>query len=96
MDETVKRLAPLLNEPDLDKNVDEAACKTAPPRELTMATNQDIMMSDDITNNQVKDKVSKKGLGKNSYASMQNAVGNNSMLSQVIGIIIGSPEFQRK
>ena len=96
LDETVKRLTPLLNDPDLDKKVDEAAGKTAPQRDLTMATNQDIKMSDDMLNNQVKDKVSKKGLGKNSYASMQNAVGNNSMLSQVIGIIIGSPEFQRK
>lgn len=96
LDETVKRLTPLLNDPDLDKKVDEAAGKTAPPQQAGMQTNQDAMMSDDITEKKVKDKVNKKGLGRNSYASMQSAVGTNNMLSQVIGIIIGSPEFQRK
>ncbi len=96
LDETVKRLTPLLNDPDLDKKVDEAAGKAAPPQQVAMETNQDAMMSDDITEKKSKDKVNKKGLGRNSYASMQSSVGNNSMLSQVIGIIIGSPEFQRK
>jgi uncharacterized protein (DUF1800 family) len=96
LEETVKRLTPLLNDPDLDKKVDEAAGKTSPPSQVNMETNQDAMMNDDITGKKVNDKVNKKGLGKNSYASMQSAVGNNNMLSQVIGIIIGSPEFQRK
>ena len=100
LEETVKRLTPLLNDPDLDKKVDEAAGKTAPPQQAGMETNQDAMMSADITEKKVKDKVSikdgKKGLDRNSYASMQSAVGTNNMLSQVIGIIIGSPEFQRK
>ncbi len=95
LDETVKRLTPLLNDPDLDRKVDEAAGKTAPPQQANMAP--DVPMNEDMLQGKgAKDKVSKKGLSRNSYASMQSAIGNNSMLSQVIGIIIGSPEFQRK
>ncbi|WP_315822835.1 hypothetical protein [Paraflavitalea speifideaquila] len=37
-----------------------------------------------------------KNPNKNNYASLPMAKGNNTMLSQVVGIIIGSPEFQRK
>jgi uncharacterized protein (DUF1800 family) len=95
LDETVKRLTPLLNDPELDRKVDEAAGKTAPPQQPNI--DQDMTMKEDMLQGKgVKDKVSKKGLSRNSYAAIQGAVGNNSMLSQVVGIIIGSPEFQRK
>ncbi|HYC29392.1 MAG TPA: hypothetical protein VEB42_11255, partial [Chitinophagaceae bacterium] len=33
---------------------------------------------------------------KNKEPQLQMAKGNNSMLGQVVGIIIGSPEFQRR
>jgi hypothetical protein len=34
--------------------------------------------------------------GRNGYMAVQNNQGNNSMLSQVVGVIIGSPEYQRR
>lgn len=97
LNETVKRLTPLLNDPDLEKKIDEAAGKNAPPQQA-MVTNEDAMMTDDIPEGKkTKEPSFKKGLGKNnSLAAMQTTTGSNTMMSQVVGIIIGSPEFQRK
>ena len=49
-------------------------------------------MEDGVGNNGKK---GLKGLKKGNN-TIQTVPGNNSMLSQVVGIIIGSPEFQRK
>jgi len=99
LDATIKRLTPLLNDPNLVKKVDEAAGKNAPPVEAnSIAQGDDMMMAADG----VKGKGPKGKLGKKNndmtVAQMQStyAVGNNTMLSQVVGIIIGSPEYQRK
>lgn len=75
--ETVKRLKPMLNDPDLVSKVESAATKTAPSPAM-----------DPIGD--VKKGVEKKP---NKIAI---ATGTNSMLAQVVGVIIGSPEFQRK
>ncbi len=96
LDETIKRLTPLLNNPDLEKKIDEAAGKTASSQQANIGMNEDAMVIEDATNKKINDKIGKKGLGKSSFASMTNAVGNNSTFAQVIGIIIGSPEFQKK
>ncbi|MNU07209.1 hypothetical protein D3C72_2526970 [compost metagenome] len=40
-------------------------------------------------------KVANKGYGKKAN-KIAYAAGNNTMLAQVVGVIIGSPEFQRK
>jgi uncharacterized protein (DUF1800 family) len=99
LDETVKRLTPLLNDPNLVKKVDDAAGKTAAPQQANAMQSNDMTMKDDVMlNNKNEGKVRlNKGGGKNdSLAALQGAQGNNSMLSQVVGIIIGSPEFQRK
>jgi uncharacterized protein (DUF1800 family) len=96
LSETIKRLTPMLNDPDLVKKVDEAAGKTVVPEQPGMIKNENTIM---IENDPKTDKVAgkpAKGLGKNSLSNMQYATGNNSVLSQVVGIIIGSPEFQRK
>lgn len=90
LDETIKRLTPMLNDPELAQKIDEAADKTAPPQPV-MNTNTDaMMMEDNATPGQ-----GKKGNGKNKV-SVKQGDGNNTMLAQVVGIIIGSPEFQRK
>jgi hypothetical protein len=34
--------------------------------------------------------------GRKQQATIQTQKGDNSMLAQVVGIIIGSPEFQRR
>jgi hypothetical protein len=92
LEPTIKRLTPLLTDPSLIKKVDDAAGKTATPTQTSMVTNNDdMMMNDDV---KVKEKV--KGLKKGNGGQIQYAAGNNTMLSQVVGIIIGSPEFQRK
>lgn len=94
LDETVKRLTPLLNDPNLEKKIDNAAGKTESSLQVSMASN-DMMSSTADNDTQIK-KAGKIGLKKNNYAAMSTLAGNNSMLSQVVGIIIGSPEFQRK
>ena len=85
--ETIKRLTPLLNDPELNKKVDAAAIRSAPatPQNTGEQDETDMMMGN------------KKG-NKNNLTTrqMQAAPGSNSMLGQVVGIIIGSPEFQRK
>jgi len=90
LDETVKRLTPMLNDPELDKKINSAAERNTPVRQT--------MMDEDILSDDMEEGVGakgKKGLKKGSN-SIQMVDGNNSMLSQVVGIIIGSPEFQRK
>jgi uncharacterized protein (DUF1800 family) len=102
LQETVRRLTPLLNDPDLDKKIDLAASKIGPTVDKNVSMNDgaqmdDAMMSDSRREPKPKERISKKNLGNGaSLASLQTTAGNNSMLSQVVGIIIGSPEFQRK
>jgi uncharacterized protein (DUF1800 family) len=96
LDETVKRLTPMLNDPDLAKKINDAADKNS-TQQTAMVTNEVVMtddMNDGVGNTGDKQK-GLKGLKKGNN-SIQTTAGNNSMLSQVVGIIIGSPEFQRK
>jgi uncharacterized protein (DUF1800 family) len=101
LEASIKRLTPLLNDPELDKKVDEAAGKTTTPQQAMMDTNNsdDANVMDEASELMPKQKKNgkpgKNNPRKNAYA-MQNAQGNNNMLSQVVGIIVGSPEFQRK
>ena len=85
-----------------DDKVDAAAGKTVSnPDRNTMSTD-DSMSDDSMTmmdadskkanRNMLKEKPSKKNTGEN----LPMAKGQNNMLTQVVGIIIGSPEFQRK
>lgn len=95
LNETIKRLTPMLNDPNLHFKVEKAADKTAPPAEMNTTMNEDMMETAAKTKpGKINGKQNKLN-GKNSYA-MENSNGNNSMLAQVVGVIIGSPEFQRK
>jgi hypothetical protein len=69
--ETIKRLSPLLNEPDLDKKVKEAAHE----QDTTGSTTSNEMITTQVT---------------------ENSAIREYNLFQVIGIILGSPEFQRR
>ncbi|MBA2248839.1 MAG: DUF1800 domain-containing protein [Chitinophagaceae bacterium] len=93
LQQTVKRLTPLLTAQGLSEKVEGAAGKTQIPSQPDMAKNDDVLMNTDV-----KEKPEKlgKGFKKNNGNQIQYAPGNNNMLSQVVGIIIGSPEFQRK
>lgn len=88
LDETIARLKPMLNDPNLAQNVAKAADKTMPAT-TNMAT----------TNNQMADDAELEKLkGKKALANPTpgQKTGTNTMLAQVVGVIIGSPEFQRK
>lgn len=90
LDETIRRLTPLINDPSLDKKVDEAAGKTS----VTIpADNTDLMMMKQESNEK---RPAGREPAKELYASLKVIKPNSVMLSQVVGIIIGSPEFQRR
>ncbi|MBC7873085.1 MAG: DUF1800 family protein, partial [Ferruginibacter sp.] len=101
VEQTIKRLTPMLNDPELVKKVDEAAGKTEVAK-AAMKDDEDMiedgkMMDDTQPKKKAGANVSKNSNPKKDKAGqLQYAAGNNSMLAQVVGIIIGSPEFQRK
>lgn len=81
LDEIIIRLKPMLNDPDLQNKVAKAATKHASSMPINMETEAKMMELNTV--DKLKDK---KALVK----------GNNTIFSQVVGVIIGSPEFQRK
>lgn len=89
---TIKRLTPLINDPSLQqKIVDAANTSTSIP-----VTNTDI---EENNSSMEAEKLSKKIARKNSKntdTEMSNTIENNSMLAQVVGIILGSPAFQKR
>ncbi len=87
LDPTIRRLEPMLNDPNLEKKVDAATART------------DGNGADGST---IKDDDQSRGdrrMVRNDLpATPPQAVAQNPnpMLAQVVGIIIGSPEFQRR
>ncbi|SKC87838.1 DUF1800 domain-containing protein [Ohtaekwangia koreensis] len=80
VEETVKRLTPLLNAQNLDQKINEAAGSAASDSTMRMATTDSLsgealMLMNPLTQT----------TGQSKYR-----------LSQVIGILLGSPEFQRR
>ncbi|MDZ4796113.1 MAG: DUF1800 domain-containing protein [Bacteroidota bacterium] len=101
IEQTIKRLTPMLNDPELIKKVDEAAGKTDGAK-AAMKDNEETM-EEGMMMNEAKSKKKPEGKllkeanpKKDKPGQMQMAAGNNTMLAQVVGIILGSPEFQRK
>jgi uncharacterized protein (DUF1800 family) len=91
LDATIARLKPLLNDPNLEENVAKAAEKNAAPQEKMTMVNEDAnLMNAKVDAEKLK---GKKALFNNSPVQQK---GTNTMLSQVVGVIIGSPEYQRK
>lgn len=100
LDKTVAYLTPMLNDPELVKKVDEAAGKAAPANN-DMQSGNNMMQSGNMqmagTEKALKPKLNKGGKAQDRLIyAMQGAPGNNSMLAQVVGVIIGSPEYQRR
>ena len=93
INETVKRLTPLLHDPELEKKVDKAADKS-PAQQQMVNTNEDANTEEEMTEKNKKQ--GKNGLSANNFAAVKTAKETNNMMSQVVGIIIGSPEFQRR
>lgn len=77
LESTLKRLKPMLNDPQLDKKVKQAAERTPAAQTSSSITNKEAEMTANV---EKKDRLTDGG----------------NMLAQVVGVIIGSPEFQRK
>ncbi|OCX53479.1 hypothetical protein BEL04_04035 [Mucilaginibacter sp. PPCGB 2223] len=98
LDQTIARLTPMLNDPDLGKKIDEAAGKTKSVQDMNAGGDDNNMMQMADNAKNYKAKLNKGGgaAGDRLMYAMQNSPGQNSMLSQVVGILIGSPEYQRR
>jgi uncharacterized protein (DUF1800 family) len=85
LDKTIKQLTPLLTEPDLAAKIEKAGGGTSvsTPEKPTVGAPGDMMMMS-------------AGRDGSENKPAQAPKLQNAMLSQVVGIIIGSPEFQRR
>ncbi|MCJ8208259.1 DUF1800 domain-containing protein [Mucilaginibacter sp. RS28] len=83
LDETIKRLTPMLNDPDLATKVNAASANTPPASSAMQAQT-------------MKNDTAAKAWKLVKPAAPTNNNGNSQMLAQVVGIIIGSPEYQRR
>ena len=84
---TIQRLTPLLSDPNLINKVNEAANKTKPSNSSNDMQGETAMMGGE-NEKIVKERLNRKGQMKNNYA-MNTSFSNSSMLSQVVGVIIG-------
>jgi uncharacterized protein (DUF1800 family) len=87
LSKTIERLKPLLNDPSLTAKVAKAAEKT--PAAQPMQN-----MAKNVENNMIGAMGAADSLKRPKQLIAKP--NNNSMLAQVVGVIIGSPEFQRK
>ena len=98
-DDNIRRLTALVKDNSLEKKINEAAGKNivATP-EMTSMVQDDMMASAEVVPNRRNRKQNEKALlsKKNLPVITLYVAGNTNTVSQVAGIIIGSPEFQRK
>jgi hypothetical protein len=80
LDKTIQRLSLMLNDPDLVKKVETAALQNASPKSA-IDEEEDLILDDKTPNKKVANSA---------------AMAGDNMLAQVVGLILGSPEFQRK
>ena len=88
--QTIARLKPMLNDPNLQQKVAKAAEKSNADKKNNNINSMNMQME--------KPDKFKLGNGKkaNENPVIKQQAGNVTMLAQVVGVIIGSPEFQRK
>ncbi len=91
-EENIKRLTAMVHDAGLEQKINEAASKVPV---AGMVTDEDDLL---MNNTRPGNKINEKGKlnKKNNPVAMVYVKGNNSTISQVTGIIIGSPEFQRR
>ena len=96
--ESVKRLMPLINDPQLSNKIAVVGKPTNEPEHQSMGNDMMMTMMDSGAKNEEKNKDGAKKIdaNNNKQTTFNSMAANNNMLSQVAGIIIGSPEFQRK
>lgn len=95
-DDNIRRLTAMVRDANLEQKITEAADKTAVANANTLNNMQGDMMAmqDNRRNRRANERaaLSKKNLP----VTTLYVAGNTNTVSQVTGIIIGSPEFQRK
>lgn len=99
LNETIKRLTLLLNDPELQKKVTTAAEKHVVKDNYGTSDMNTKVTSDNMQSMgefQGEDVAGKKGKKQKELVAMNSNPMGKNMLSQVVGIIIGSPEFQRR
>jgi uncharacterized protein (DUF1800 family) len=89
LEKTIARLTPMLNDPELIKKVEKAASLNVVQQPKPVMVNEDAQQMIDAT-----EPKGNKVISGTSQGQTQNA--GNLMLAQVVGVILGSPEFQRK
>jgi len=94
LDKIIKQVSPLLTVPDVATKVNDAVTKTPvstnTPTSAVFSGMDAVSGSEELTRK--KDNVPPPKV----MASAQNTKNNANMLAQVVGIIIGSPEYQRR
>ena len=96
-DDNIRRLTAMVRDANLEKKISEAAGKTAIPVPEMTTMQQDEMMADVAPRARNRKANEKAALSKkNLPLTTLYVAGNVNTVSQVAGIIIGSPEFQRK
>lgn len=96
-DENIRRLTAMVRDTNLEQKINEAAEKNPLATADAQTVQQDEMMGISMKKNRQEKINEKKALGKkNLPVTTLYVAGNTNTVSQVAGIIIGSPEFQRK
>ncbi len=87
LDATIKRITALLTAPSLEKKLEAAADKTGTVKRMDDDKKEEEIVDEAMKANEENTK---------SLKVRKTSKDNEGMLAQVVGIIIGSPEFQRK
>lgn len=96
-DENIRRLTAMVRDTNLEQKINEAAAKNPLTTAEVQTEQSDEMMGASMKMNRREKANEKKALGKkNLPVTTLYVAGNTNTVSQVAGIIIGSPEFQRK
>ena len=90
MGPTIKRLSPFLTTPGLKEKL-AIATQSSSPNQNSMIDSKKKMMN--VEDEIVSDDSLDIDFNEN---KMKSALSIENMLAQIVGIIIGSPEFQRK
>lgn len=88
LSQTIDRLKPMLNDPDLQRKIEDAASKNAVLQDKAPMLEQEAVRLD-----MPKEKQMVHASVKRNDGEVQTVPGSNTMLAQVVGIILGSPEF---
>ena len=98
---TIERLQPIINYPSVSDKIKQAAeAQPVKKEDNGMIEEDNMQMSDDTKSSKKQDKLNYKNKNKNNNnnkeAGNTTQYRDNKMLAQVVGIIIGSPEYQRR